>query len=160
VIVDFAWAERGTYDYWAMSTRGEFFTLTNLSEDVLGRPDAILFNTRVVRVAEAVMFLKAVYRALGSQDDARVSLTTRHVGLDHRVLSAAGNRRFTLTHERTASEAEAVTTASFTLQEADGLLVEIVKALLAPVFHLYEFGEFADEVYEDIVGNFAAGRVT
>lgn len=160
VVVSFSWDERGTYDYWAMSVHGEFFTLTNLSEDVLGRPDALSFNTRIVRTAETIMFLTATYRALGAADDARVSLAIRHVGLDRRVLSAVGNRRHSLTHDRTTTEPEAVTTTTFTLREADESLVEIVKGLLSPLFHLYEFCEFADEVYEDIVTKFAEGQVT
>ncbi len=160
VVVNFSWDDRGTYDYWALSIRGEFFTLTNLSEDVLDRSDALLFNTRIVRIAETVMFLAATYRALGAADSAIVAIAIRHVGLKNRVLSAAGNRRLTLTRERSTTEQEVLTSASFTLHQVEDSLAAIVQSLLAPVFHLYEFCEFADEVYADIVTSFLGGQVT
>ena len=45
-------------------------------------------------------------------------------------------------------------------QEIESNLVGIVKSLLAPVFHVFDFAEFVDSVYEDIVNKFVQGTVT
>jgi hypothetical protein len=46
---------RDRYDYWAVRKNGDFYLLQSLFEDSRER-NALFFNTRIVRVTEALMF--------------------------------------------------------------------------------------------------------
>jgi hypothetical protein len=154
------WSEKSTYDFWALSRTGDFYLLKTLSEDALGRPDVLFFNTRVVRVAETVMFLTRLYRDLGAGEQSVVHLAIRHAGLDHRPLAAVGSRSWGFQRTRTSVEPEVITATDFSLREAEAGLADIVRALLAPLFAVYEFFELSDSVYADIVEKFVNGQVT
>ena len=154
------WEERSTYDCWTLTRSGRFHLLRALSEDALGSPESLFFNTRVVRVAETVLFLAGLYERLGADESAVVHLAVEHVGLDHRPLTAAGPRRATMVRTRRSQVNALTTQTTFRLGDATGTLVTIVKALLGPLFSLYEFFELSDEVYADLVEKFMAGKVT
>jgi hypothetical protein len=153
------WEERATFDYWALGTNGDFYLAKTLSEDALNHPDKIFFNTRIVRVAETVMFLSRLYLALGADPGSIVSLTVRHTGLADRSLGATANRGFAF-HTRTTIEREMSTTAKWVLRDGEKDLVAIVKQLIAPLFQVYEFFEVSDEVLRDLVEKFVAGEVS
>jgi hypothetical protein len=89
-----------------------------------------------------------------------VNFGVKHGGLAGRTLSAAGTRRNYLTPRAPATEDSVDEEISFRLQEIESNLVGIVKSLLAPVFHVFDFAEFVDSVYEDIVNKFVQGTVT
>lgn len=153
-------SNRSSYDYWAASTTGDFYLLKTLSEDALGSREHLFFNTRIVRVAETVMFLKAYYAELGAPPESQVDLSVRHLGLRHRSLSAAGNRKHTLSKFRTTDEDEASTSVRFAVGSPDDELIALVKRLLEPLFMVYEFFEVPDEVYADLISRFRAGEVS
>jgi hypothetical protein len=159
VVATVHWEERATFDYWALGTTGDFYLAKTLSEDALGHPDKIFFNTRIVRVAETVMFLSRLYLALGADPDSTVRLTVRHTGLAGRPLQATASRGFVF-HRRTTIEQEMSTTSRWVLSAGEKDLVTIVKQLLAPLFQVYEFFEVSDEVLRDVVERFVAGEVT
>jgi len=53
---DLAFAgHRTSYDYWAVRKNGDFYLLQSFFEDSRER-NALFFNTRIVRVTEALMF--------------------------------------------------------------------------------------------------------
>jgi hypothetical protein len=51
------------FDYWAMRRNGDFYLLQNLFEDSR-KPDALFFNTRMVRVAEALLHCRNLFNGL------------------------------------------------------------------------------------------------
>jgi len=115
----------------------------------------IFFNTRMVRVAEALMFAARLYRGLGVTDEARLSIRITHLGLANRVLSSSTPMRHVFPRSTTAelSQTEIVEHVG----SIEPQLVAHVKQILAPLFMLFDFVEFGDEVYEDIVSRFARG---
>jgi TIR domain len=76
---------RTSYDYWAVRKSGDFYLLQSLFEDTRDK-DALFFNTRIVRVTEALMFASRLYSALGAAADAKISLRVTHTGLSGRTL--------------------------------------------------------------------------
>src|SRR5262249_28169531 len=84
---------RTSYDYWAVRKNGDFYLLQSFFEDSRER-NALFFNTRIVRVTEALMFAGKLYTALGAAPDAKISTRFTHSGLAGRTLkSASPNRR-------------------------------------------------------------------
>jgi TIR domain-containing protein len=148
---------RESYDYWAARRNGDFYLLQNLFEDMRGEK-LMFFNTRIVRVTEALMFASNLYANLGASPEANISVRVSHRGLAGRTLGSAGsNRRLIpkLCHEST-SESEIVVA----LGKMKASLVDDVRRIVEPLFMLFEFQEFYESVYTDIVRRFEKGEAT
>lgn len=148
-----------SYDYWALSTTGDFFLLQSLFEDMREPGGSrIYFNTRIVRVTEALMFAEGLYKQLGVPVETRLSVRVTHRGLEGRQLASAGGRRGTWADKcmEQSCETETVVTVGRIREN----LVADVKRLTAPLFMLFDFAEFQDSIYEDIVRKFEAGQAT
>ena len=157
-----AMSERGvsgeaSYDYWALRTNGDFFLRQSLFEDARA-VNRLFFNTRIVRVAESMMFCARLYRLLGVQDESSFSIRISHFGLAGRELDTSSPRRhvFTRSTNVDVSETEFVET----LLGLESGLVENVRRVTAPLFMLFDFTEFDESIYEDIVTRFTRGEVS
>jgi hypothetical protein len=123
---------RKSYDYWAARKNGDLYATQGYFEDQ--REDsALFFNTRIVRVTEALMFASRFYTALGAAPDAKISARFTHSGLAGRTLkSASPNRRLStspMSHEK-VSETETV------IMLIHNALVDEVQRVCAPMFML------------------------
>lgn len=148
---------RETYDYWAARRNGDFYLLQSLFEDTRGEKQ-IFFNTRIVRVAEALMFASNLYSNLGVPPEAPLSVRISHRGLAARTLSSAGGNRFIfpkVSHEA-ISESEIVVV----LGKMRETLVDDVRRVIEPLFLLFEFQEFGEAIYTDIVRRFENGQTS
>lgn len=146
-----------TYDYWAARRNGDFYLLQSLFEDTRGRK-FVFFNTRIVRVAEALMFASNLYTNLGASSDANLSVRISHRGLASRTLMSAGGNRHVppkVSHESTST-----TEIVVVLSKLRETLVDNVRRLLEPLFMLFEFQEFEEAIYTDIVQRFQNGETS
>jgi len=148
-----------SYDYWAIRRNGDFYFFCSLFEDVR-RPGELFFNTRIVRVTEALLYLMRLYTNFGLDRSAEFSVGVRHSGLKGRILSASGDRALTLSLPRKCEVDFCDEEISGSIDEFEGKLVEKAEALLAPLFRLFEFFELGHPIYDDIISNFVKGRVT
>lgn len=148
---------RQTYDYWAARRNGDFYLLQSLFEDMRGEK-LVFFNTRIVRVAEALMFASNLYTNLGVPPDANLSVRVSHKGLAGRTLTSAGGNRhvFPRVSRESTSESEVVVT----LGKMRETLVDDVRRIVEPMFMLFEFQEFAESIYTDIVRRFEKGETS
>lgn len=147
-----------SYDLWELRTDGDFFMVQSLLEDERGRREVIFINTRIVRVTESLLYCARLYERLGVPADAVVNLRVAHGGLKDRALTSTSQRRETsgpyrAIVDRTESQVR------FTLGEVAASLWQLVKALLAPLFELFDLFVLGDEVYEEIVDAFVQGKV-
>jgi hypothetical protein len=150
-------SDRQTYDYWSARRNGDFYLLQSLFEDMHPEP-SIFFNTRIVRVAEALMFAANLYSNLGASPEASFSVRVSHRGLAERKLGSAGFNRIILPrvcHE-SVSESEIV----IGLGKSRETLVDDVRRIVEPLFMLFEFQEFGADIYTDIVRRFERGIVS
>jgi hypothetical protein len=150
--------DRTSYDYWAARKNGDFYLLQNFFEDSRGR-NALFFNTRIVRVTEALMFAGKLYTALGAAPDAKISARFTHSGLAGRTLKSASFNRW-LSEDRKSHDQLSETETVIVLGDIKSALVDEVRRVCAPMFMLFDFQEFAPEVYEDIVRRFEKGEAT
>ena len=148
---------RQTYDYWAARRNGDFYLLQSLFEDTRGK-NQIFFNTRIIRVAEALMFASNLYTNLGASADANLSVRVSHRGLAGRTLtSSSGNRHiFPKVCHESNSESEIVVA----LGKMQDSLVNDVRKIVEPLFMLFEFQEFGEPIYVDIVRRFEKGETS
>jgi hypothetical protein len=147
-----------TYDYWAIRRNGDFYFYCSLFEDVR-RPGQIFFNTRIVRVTEALLYLMRLYTNLGLDRSSRFSVAVRHGGLRGRILSGTGERTL-LGLPRKCEEELSDEEVSGSIDEFEKELVGKVETLLSPLFRLFEFFELGRPIYEDIVNKFIKGIVS
>ncbi len=149
---------RTSYDLWKLFHDGRFYTILSLFEDERS-PDTIFFDTRTIRVTEALMFLVRLYRRLEASDTDEITVHIRHGGLANRTLAAADQFRLMSRDGRTTSEDEVQAGFTATVSDLEANLVEYVKQIVQPLFVLFDFFEVNDGVLTDLVENFAAGRV-
>lgn len=143
---------RDSYDYWALGRDGRFFLLQSLFEDRHAKGQ-IQFDTRMRRVAEALMYCGNLYRNLGVSDEASMLVRVSHLNLGSRTLSATRNQfvfRKQMSTEVTDARSELVTSNSDLRRNLTGGVEEILKHL----FLLFDFQVFARKTYDDIVGQF------
>jgi hypothetical protein len=146
-----------SYDYWALRTNGDFYLLQSLFEDSRAS-NKIFFNTRIVRVTEALLFAAELYQRLEVPQDATLKVRVVHRGLAGRELTSSSPNR--LVWPSTARENEAKQEISVALGTVRGKLTEYVRQLTAPMFVLFDFKEFPESVYHDIVEAFVRGDTT
>ena len=147
---------RTSYDYWALSSRGDFYLLQSLFEDSR-QPQCIFFDTRIVRVTESLMFAEKLYKKLGASPDAKVLVRINHRGIAGRTLTSASSRRYVTPKIGSGSESTSeVVTILGTMKQTR---VDDVRKLLEPMFMLFDFQEFSAEVYDDIVRGFEKGEM-
>lgn len=146
------------FDYWAIRRNGDLYLAKSLFEDKR-RAGEIFFNTRIVRVTEAILYCLRLYGLLGVDRASRISLAVRHGGLKGRRLASSNPSR-DLRVRASAEEDEVGTEIQGTLDEIEAALVSKVKEIVAPLFMLFDFFELTDPVYEEIVGRFLKGDVS
>lgn len=148
---------RVSYDYWAARNSGDFFLLQSLFEDQRVE-NSIFFNTRIVRITEALLFASNFYTELGVSGETKLSIRVSHHGFRGRILSTSGTRFMSPDHF--SQEDESHVEIVVTLGEIREKLVEYVRSIAGPLFMLFDFQVFPDEIYTDIVRRFEKGEVS
>lgn len=157
--VVFDQGDQRSFDLWELRTNGDFYTITSLFEDQRNRPEELFFNTRIVRVTEALLYCGRLYTHLGVDRDARVQMTVRHGGIGgRRISSSTITRRISLDYRSAAQTRE--TRVEFALGDLDADLTDLVKKVTAPLFEMFDFFALGDDVYQDIVDRFVRGEVS
>jgi hypothetical protein len=148
---------RRSYDYWHLRQTGDFYFLHSLFEDERAE-NAIFFDTRIIRTTELLLFLSRLYSRLEVPDTTRVSIAVTYMGLkDRRLISA--NRMRLMSGDRTTVEDSITTTIECSVAELQSQLEGQVRALLEPLFVLFDFFELSDAIWKELVDNFVEGRV-
>lgn len=150
--------KRTSYDLWKLFHDGRFYTIISLFEDERS-PNTIFFDTRTIRVTEALMFLVRLYRRLDASDTDEITVNIRHGGLANRTLGAADPFRSMMRDGRTTSENEVQAGFTATVSELETNLVDYVKKIVQPLFVVFDFFEVNDGALADLVENFVAGKV-
>ena len=104
------------------------------------------------------MFCASIYENIGVAADAPLSVRVSHSGLAQRSLTTASQARHVF--PTTTTENLSVTDLQTSISALRERLVESVMQVLEPMFMLFDFKRFDRKVYEEIVRNFVAGRVS
>ncbi len=137
-----------SYDYWSIRRNGDFFYEGSLFED--RRPSReILFNYRISKVTEALLYLLRLYSNLSVDRSSRLSIGISHGGLRDRTIVGSG--LFSLHVPRISKEDYCSEETSGTIDEFESELVVKVEKLLSPLFILFDFLSFDHALYDGIV---------
>ena len=145
---------RASYDYWALRSNGDFYLLQSLFEDARAE-QRIFFDTRIVRVTEALMFCGNLYKNLDVAPDVGLSIRVSHRGLTDRVLSCSSPTRYV--SPATIRDDVATSDVNTSIADLGEQLTARVMQILEPMFMLFDFKRFDRSVYSEIVRKFAAG---
>jgi MinD-like ATPase involved in chromosome partitioning or flagellar assembly len=151
------------FDYWTLNRQGDFFTLTSFIEDNSdeGRARQIIHvSTRIRRTTEALQHCANLYKLLGVDPNAHIQIALRYGGLRGRLLESTLPMRTLFGTKENTLEDEARSTVILRLGAIESLLVETVKKLCEPLFVVFDFASFSDEVYQQIVTDFVKGKVS
>jgi hypothetical protein len=102
-----------------------------------------------------------MYKSMGVQPGAHIHMGLRYGGIRGRTLASASPRRLLFEKRRNVYEDEVSTPMiRFTLESIESDIVHLVKVFCNPLFVLFDFEEFDDGVYVQLVTDFVSGRVT
>lgn len=147
-----------SYDYWTIKKTGDFYSLISLFEDRRASQENIFFETRIVRITEAILYCARLYSKLGVDRSQNIYFTIRYTGIKNRIL-ISGNPDRWVRGEYKSIEDEVEESIVFTLQKVESDLVELVKTIARSLFVIFDFFELSDRVYEDIVEKFTKGQL-
>ncbi len=149
---------KGTYDYWALNSSGDFYQLKSIYEDTRNTI-AIFFNTRIVRVAETLLFCEKLYSNLGLADENPfVDIEINYFGLKGRLLRSSNFTRYI--EKKFTEENEVRTKGTVSIDWISPKIIELTEQFAWPLFVVYEHRGIDYEIYEDIVTDFINGKVT
>jgi hypothetical protein len=155
-INDVANGIRKSYDYWTIRRDGMFYLLKSLFEDTV-TSDNLFFNTRIVRITEALLYGVRLYSYLNVPNDSRILIGIRHGGLKNRIMRRSTGGIFT--HDQKSLEDEIYTEIETTSEKIESTLVDLVERFTKPLFILFDFFEIDRRSLENIVNNFIEGRI-
>lgn len=150
--------EDKTYDYWALRKDGSYYFLHSLFEDSRVE-NRIFFNTRIVRITEALLHAVRLYTSLNVQPDSRLLIGFRHGGLRGRLIGSTPNR-LVMRSGRGAVEDEVSTEIETAIEKIEANLTDLVEQITTPLFVVFDFFEVQKSILEEIVNNFVNGKVT
>jgi len=147
----------GTYDYWTIRRNGDFFMLRSLFEDFKD-PSKLFFDTRISQVSELLLYCARLYDRLGVDRSSFVNIVVQHSGLEGRNIEAMNTSRIFF-GDHSTTENESITELHIKLEEIETNLTALVKQVTEPLFMLFNYLEFSDEAYDEIVNAFVTGRI-
>jgi len=107
-----------------------------------------------VRVTEVFLYCKRLYSELGFNPEHVVNVHVRHAGLKGRTLAAADPGRW-VRGAASSIQDQSEVALNVRLDRIDAELWQLVKKVLEPLFALFDFFEFEDAIYQQIVEKFA-----
>lgn len=148
---------RGSYDYWAIRKDGTFYLLKSLFEDI-NNQQYIFFDTRIVRITEALLYSIRLYSGFKIPIDSRILIGIKHGGLENRIISRADGRNL-LDFQYISQEDEVNTKVDTTFEKIKSDLVELIQEFIQQLFVIFDFFEVDRGIIENIVNNYLEGIV-
>ncbi len=150
----------GDYTYWALRRNGDLYLLQSLFEDERAE-NTLFFDTRIVRITEALLYIVRLYTAMGVASDGPIIVEIIHQGLSQRILRATNPSRY-LSGNKVCYEDENITrieTSITEIQDPENLST-LVARFCDPLFMLFDYFKLDRSVLEGIVDNFVQGRIS
>jgi MinD-like ATPase involved in chromosome partitioning or flagellar assembly len=146
--------------YWTLAKNGDFYTLASLLEDKQYPNSDVLWLDGCIRhTAEALDHCVDLYKALGVEPNAHIEIAIRYRGMRGRTLRREPpSMPPAQAHTNSLEDEVPIPPVVFRLGDIDSQMLHLVKKLCEPLFVLFDFASFKDEIYEKIVSDFVAGR--
>lgn len=156
IICDFGTDQ--SYDFWSLLKNGNFYLLKSLFEDDI-KPGYLFFDTRIVRIAETLLYAVRLYSELRVPLESDVHIKITHGGLKGLILASASPRR-RLLDGRKCVEDKISAEIHVPLFQIEKDLVDLVDNYTSQLFAQFDFFELGKEVLTEIVNNFVEGKIS
>ncbi|OHB36004.1 MAG: hypothetical protein A2882_08405 [Phenylobacterium sp. RIFCSPHIGHO2_01_FULL_70_10] len=151
--LDGSYESPARHDFWRISPDGLLFTRRGLPEDgnVYDIPPGRSFDITAptLRIGEAILEAFYIATALRTHD-ANLICHCRWSGLRNRVLVSKGNPdRLLFDDERRCAQSDYEATQTVAVSALPGALPEVVFAILAPLYELFDFFQLPKRLVEE-----------
>jgi hypothetical protein len=150
------------FDFWSLDRRGYFYLLRALEEDSDDRvkPEtSVYFDTRIWRIAEALLHCSHLYQALDVAAETEIRIQIVHTGLQGRKLIASDTIRAITMSGRISHENESLWAKTVPLGTIEPNIETLVGEISGQLFMLFEFWEPQPEVWKGVLQAFLGARV-
>jgi hypothetical protein len=154
----------GLFDYWSLDRRGAFYFLRLMDEDSdrdLQRKTGgpwIFFDTRIWRIAEALLHCSNLYRELELHPEAVIAIRITHSGLKNRCLGVAAPLR-SMAWKRKSEENEVTWSKSVPLGSIEATLKDLTREAANELFMLFEFWQPGEQIFGEVFDEFSKSIV-
>jgi hypothetical protein len=152
------------FDYWALNKNGGFYFLRIVEEDTdLGRQGRgekrwIYFDTRIWRVAEALLHCASLYQELELPPETLITIRIVHSGLRNRFLGVGSQTRM-MHWDRKSEEDEVVWSKTVPLGSIEATLGDLTREATRELFMLFEYWEPTDQVFGEVFTEFSKSKI-
>lgn len=145
-------------DFWRADASGRLVLIRGYDEDDAPRREPgrwIDVTLPVWRVGEAILFVGRLAELFG--EDLSFLVRCRYLGLRGRVLTSLEGRRM-LFEDRRCADNEVTLERQITRMQARDNLVEVLHALLSPLYERFSFFELSEKLVSEEVDRLTHGR--
>lgn len=152
------------FDYWSLDKNGGFYFLRILDEDTdldrqrRGEKQWIYFDTRIWRVAEALLHCSSPYRELGLHAETLIVIRICHSGLENRLLGVGNPMRMMRWHRKSQEDA-IVWSKTVPLGSIEATLADLTREATRELFMLFEYWEPTDQVFGEVFNEFSKSYI-
>lgn len=146
-------------DYWTLSKEGCGYVMNTNFEEHRWGDGVISIDTRIVRVTEAFLYVRNLMKQYGVADDEKISAAIWHGGLKGRTLRFSSQNRLGPIQMHRSEVDDSGQVVEAPLKAIDDNLVAYVKAIVAPMLALFDYFQFNDGLYKEIVEAYVGGQV-
>ena len=150
------------YDYWSLDRIGRFYFLRELEEDSDDRVapgTSLYFDTRIWRIAEALLHCANLYRALDVPAETEIRIQNVHHGLRGRKLTASDQMRAITMSGRISHENESQWAKTLALGSIEPNIEVLVDEISRELFMLFEFWKPMPDVSKSVLQAFLSSKV-
>jgi len=150
------------FDFWSLDRSGRFYFLRTLEEDSDDRiapGTSLYFDTRIWRIAEALLHCANLYRALGLSLETEIRIQITHCGLRGRRLTSSDSMRAFTMVGRVCHEDQSQWAKTVPLGTIEPNIEALVREIGGELFILFEFWKPTPEVWKGVVEDYLSSRV-
>jgi hypothetical protein len=160
IVAEIATEDTASYDYWAIKTNGDFYSLSSLWEDGIHPvPPKLFYEPTILKATDGLLYCARLYSRLGVAPTSRIKFLHHYAGLKGRILASEDIVGSHLLRERRSSEDEMTSEIDTSLKDIKTNIINLVKELLSPLFVLFDFYILPDSEYTNLVKKFAKGEI-
>ncbi|WP_374000294.1 hypothetical protein [Bdellovibrio bacteriovorus] len=143
-----------SYDFWELTKTGDFYLLKSLFEDRRGKA-LFFFDVRIKRVAETLLRIGRLYKALKMEETKSVAIKLSYGGLKDRQLSPASSDFF-IALPKTCSVPKFEYELQASIYELNDYTYISNKTteICSELFILFDGTILSEEVYKKIISQF------
>jgi len=143
------------YDFWSIRKDGTFYLLKSMFEADFPKLGLIFYDTRIIRITEALLHATRLYSGLGLPRESKIIIKIRHGNIkDHNLGSSLMKMPFP---GHKCGVADITSEVETNIDEIEKDLIGVVKKFTSKLFEMFEFYEPEEHALQRTIVGFAKG---